>query len=91
MIATLSPTGQFLYANPAWKRCFGLDQAALLALEKFEDLFVRDSRVDVAALFQRAVAGEAIERAPLRYHAADGRAFEFELNLSNFFFWHNSN
>jgi PAS domain-containing protein len=25
MIATLSPGGQFLYANPAWKRCFGLD------------------------------------------------------------------
>ena len=32
MIATLSPAGQFLYANPAWKRCFGLDQAALLDL-----------------------------------------------------------
>ena len=27
MIATLSPAGQFLYANPAWKRCFGLDNA----------------------------------------------------------------
>ena len=25
MIATLSPAGRFLYANPAWKRCFGLD------------------------------------------------------------------
>ena len=30
MIATLSPTGQFLYANPAWKRCFGLEQHGLL-------------------------------------------------------------
>ena len=33
MIATLSPAGRFLYANPAWKRCFGLDQPALLALD----------------------------------------------------------
>ena len=37
MIATLSPAGQFLYANPAWKRCFGMDTAALLALDSFED------------------------------------------------------
>jgi PAS domain-containing protein len=29
MIATLSPAGKFLYANPAWKRCFGLENAAL--------------------------------------------------------------
>jgi PAS domain-containing protein len=39
MIATLSPAGQFLYANPAWKRCFGQDVAGLLALESFEELF----------------------------------------------------
>ena len=39
MIATLSPAGQFLYANPAWKRCFGLEQTALLDLRSFEDLF----------------------------------------------------
>ena len=25
MIATLSPAGKFLYANPAWKQCFGKD------------------------------------------------------------------
>jgi PAS domain-containing protein len=39
MMATLSPAGRFLYANPAWKRCFGLDPAALLELNTFEDLF----------------------------------------------------
>ena len=39
MIATLSPAAQFLYANPAWKRCFGLDQTALLDLRSFEELF----------------------------------------------------
>src|SRR5262249_48057310 len=38
MIATLSPTGRFLYANPAWKRGFGYDDAGLLALESFEEL-----------------------------------------------------
>ena len=39
MIATLSPAGQFLYANPAWKRCFGMEQTALLDLRSFEELF----------------------------------------------------
>ena len=82
MIATLSPAGRFLYANPAWKRCFGLDQPALLALDTFEDLFGASIRADVAALFRRSLDGEPVERAPLRYHAPDGRMFEFELSLS---------
>jgi PAS domain S-box-containing protein len=82
MIATLSPAGRFLYANPAWKRCFGLDQAALLALDSFEDLFGASCRADVAALFRRVLDGEQVERAPLRHYSADGLFFEFELNLS---------
>jgi len=82
MIATLSPAGRFLYANPAWKRCFDLDQTAMLALDSFEDLFGASLRADVAALFRRSLDGEPVERAPLRYHAPDGRVFEFELNLS---------
>ena len=39
MIATLSPAGKFLYANPAWKRCFGKDTASLLELDSFDELF----------------------------------------------------
>jgi PAS domain S-box-containing protein len=82
MIATLSPAGRFLYSNPAWKRCFGLDQGAMLALDSFEDLFGNGCRTDVAAYFRRALDGEPVERAPLRHHTGDGRVFEFELNLS---------
>jgi PAS domain S-box-containing protein len=82
MIATLSPAGRFLYANPAWKRTFGMDESALLGLESFETLFGADYRTEVAALFRRALDGEAIERAPLRYHARDGRVIDFELSLS---------
>jgi PAS domain S-box-containing protein len=82
MIATLSPTGRFLYANPAWKRCFGLDHPILLALDSFEELFGPSSRGDVAAYFRRALDGEPVERAPLLHHAPDGRVFEFELTLS---------
>ena len=37
MIATLESGGRFLYANPAWKRCFGLDKAALMELASFEE------------------------------------------------------
>ena len=64
MIATLSPAGQFLYANPAWKRCFGLDHAALLDLDSFEELFRTRCRSEVAALFRRALDGEQVDRAP---------------------------
>ncbi len=82
MIATLSPAGQFLYANPAWKRCFGLDSAALMDLHSFEDLFAADTRSEAAALFRRALDGEAVERAPLRHHTPDGRVLDLELSLS---------
>ena len=82
MIATLSPAGRFLYANPAWKRCFGHDDAALLALESFDQLFGAASRAEAAALFRRALDGGAVDRAPLRHHAPDGRVLDFELNLS---------
>jgi len=82
MIATLSPAGQFLYANPAWKRCFGKETAALLALNSFEELFGSTCRGEVAALFRRALDGEVIDRAPLRHYSHDGRVLELELSLS---------
>jgi PAS domain S-box-containing protein len=82
MIATLSPAGRFLYANPAWKRCFGKDIAALLALDSFEELFGPNGRGEAGALFRRALDGEAVDRAPLRHHTTDGRVLELELSLS---------
>jgi PAS domain S-box-containing protein len=82
MMATLSPTGRFVYANPAWKRCFGLDQQALLALDSFDELFEPAIRNEVTAHFRRALDGEVVERAPLRHHTSDGRMFLFELSLS---------
>ena len=82
MIATLSPAGQFLYANPAWKRCFGLEQTALLDLRSFEELFSKRVRSQVAALFRRALDGEKVERMPLRHHTPEGRALDLELSLS---------
>ena len=82
MIATLSTGGQFLYANPAWKRCFGLDNASLLALDSFEELFGPACRSDVTALFRRALNGEMVDRYPLRSYTGDGRVLEFELSLS---------
>jgi PAS domain S-box-containing protein len=82
MIATLSPSGQFLYANPAWKRCFARDNPALLALDSFEELFEPGCASQVAALFRRALDGEAVDRAPLRHHSPDGRVLELELSLS---------
>jgi PAS domain S-box-containing protein len=82
MIATLSPAGRFLYANPVWKRCFGLDNAKLLSLDSFDEIFAPSSRAQVAELFRRALDGEAVDRAPLRHHTSDGRVLELELSLS---------
>src|ERR1017187_7982143 len=82
MIATLSPSGQFLYANPAWKLCFGKNHAELLSLNSFEELFGPACRGEVAALFRRALDGEVVDRAPLRHYTHDGRVLELELSLS---------
>ncbi|HUA92276.1 MAG TPA: PAS domain S-box protein [Terracidiphilus sp.] len=82
MIATLSPAGRFLYANPAWKRCFGYEDAALLALDSFEDLFAPSCRGEVATLFRRALDGDSIDRSQIRHHTADGRILDLELSLS---------
>jgi PAS domain S-box-containing protein len=82
MIATLSPAGKFLYANPAWSRFFNQDSSSLLALESFEKLFDPSCRGEVAALFRRALDGEAVNRTPLRHHTTDGRVMELELSLS---------
>jgi len=82
MIATLSTAGRFLYANPAWKQYFGLDNAALLKLNTFEQLFEDESRGVAAAYFRRALAGEAVDRAVLRHHTPDGRVLDLELSLS---------
>ena len=82
MIATLSPAGKFLYANPAWERCFELDNTALMAFDSFYDLFEPAIRSEAAALFRRALEGDAVDRAPLRHHTPDGRVIELELSLS---------
>ncbi len=82
MIATLSPTGKFLYANPAWAPIFGLAPAALLALDTFEEVFAPGVRPEASIYFRRALEGETIDRAPLRHHTKDGRLLELELSLS---------
>ncbi len=82
MLATLSPEGQFLYANPAWQHYFALDRASMLAMPSFEDVFSTSTRSDLAALFRRALEGEPVERAPFRHHTADGRLLDLEMTLS---------
>jgi PAS domain S-box-containing protein len=85
MIATLSPAGKFLYANPAWNRCFGKDTVELIELDSFDELFGPGCRSEVASHFRRALDGEVVDRAPLRYHTHDSRVLELELSLSQRF------
>ncbi len=82
MIATLSLEGQFLYANPAWKRTFAMPHSALMTMKSFTEVFAASCRTESANLFQRALQGASIDRAPLRHRTADGRVIELELSLS---------
>ena len=81
MVGKLDALGRFQYANPAWKQTFGLDSSQLLNLNSFLDLFIPNTRSEVAELFQRAWAGETVERAPLRHYTPDGKLLELELSL----------
>ncbi len=82
MIATLSTGGQFLYANPAWRHCFGRNNSEMMALSSLDEVFGTACRAEVAGMFRRALDGETVERAPLRNHTPDGRVMELELSLS---------
>ena len=82
MIATLSPIGKILYANPALKRCFGKESFELPEVSSFDELFSSSCRHEVSSLFRRALEGEQVDRAPLRHHTEDGRVLELELSLS---------
>ena len=80
MIATLDLTGRFMYVNPAWKQCFQqVDGAA--EHEFFDEAFGPGSRADAAALLNRVLDGETIDRAPMRNETADGHLQELELSL----------
>ncbi len=82
MIATLSPAGEFVYVNPVWKSCFGLDDDAFQRLDSLEMVFSPDCRPEVRRLFKLALDGETVERAPIRTHTIDGRALDLELSMS---------
>jgi PAS domain S-box-containing protein len=81
MIATLDLAGRILYANPAWKRCFGSAATSAEDEGSFEDSFGPGAKSDAARLLQRAMAGETIDRAPLRNESEDGHLVELEMSL----------
>jgi PAS domain S-box-containing protein len=81
MIATLDLAGKFLYVNPAWKQCFGLDHGMTLEQEPFTVVFAANCRIEAAGLLRRALDGESIDRAQLRNETPDGRLQELELSL----------
>ncbi len=81
MVATLDLAGRFLYVNPAWKRCFGKEQAEDSEVEFFEQVFSPDCRAEAGSLLRRVMSGETIDRAPIRNETADGHLQELELSL----------
>jgi len=82
LIATLSPSGRFLYANMAWKDVFKLDSKQMLEAAGFDELFAPHTNTDAASYFGKALQGLPVESAALRYKAADGTVHEFELSMS---------
>jgi PAS domain S-box-containing protein len=82
MIATLSPRGRYLYVNPAWQSHFGLSGDDFEGLISFESAFPPETQASAAALFRRALTGERVERASLRFYGSLGRLIEVEGNIS---------
>src|ERR1700691_1933844 len=82
MIATLSPRGRYLYVNPSWQALFGMDSSQFESLISFEAAFPPEMQNDAAALFDRALRGERIDRANLRVQDANGMYRELEASLS---------
>lgn len=81
MIATLDLSGRVLYANPAWRRCFGSEGTSAEDEGSFEDVFGAGAKQDAASLLQRALNGETIDRAALRNEGRDGHLVELEMSL----------
>ena len=81
-IAVLSASGKFLYSNPPWKTCFGLDEATFRRMQRMEDIFDPSAHEQIAELFRKTLAGEMIEGFPLQTRGADGRPLDLEISLS---------
>lgn len=81
MVATLDLTGKFMYVNPAWKQCFQNDHGVPVEHEYFDEAFGPNSRADAAALLNRVLEGEIIDRAPIRNETADGHLQDLELSM----------
>ncbi len=81
-IATLNPSREFLYINPAWKACFDLDDRSFEQVQRLEELFSPDARDTVCVLFDRVLQGEEVENHPLRAQTLSGRRLELEISMS---------
>ncbi len=82
MIATLSPRGRYIYVNPSWQSHFGLTKEEFESLISFESAFPPETQATAAALFRRALTGERVERAHMRFYGPMGRLNEVEASLS---------
>ena len=82
MIATLSPRGRYIYVNPSWRAHFGLTKDEFESLISFESAFPPETQATAAALFRRALTGERVERAHMRFYGPMGRLVEVEASLS---------
>ena len=81
MIATLDMAGRFLFVNPSWKQCFEADRKAHSERGSFDEAFGPDCRAEATELLRRALDGEVIDHAPLRYNTADGHVRDLEISL----------
>ena len=82
-IAILSADARFLYSNPSWSTCFGLDQTAFQRVEQLEEMFDPAVRPQVKELFQKALNGEDVDGFALQTYSWDGRPLELEISLSS--------
>jgi two-component system cell cycle sensor histidine kinase/response regulator CckA len=81
LIYLLDQKGQFIYANPSFKRSLGLDSDALLGKKAFS-LFHPDDRTVARMAFQEALETQSDRTVQFRYKDKEGawRLFESVIN-----------
>ncbi len=81
LIQSVSPEGQFMFVNRAWKSTLGYSEDDLGSLKVF-DIVAPDCLDDCAQAFERVMSGEEVPFVQAEFLAKDGRRVAVEGNAS---------
>ncbi|MFA6543470.1 MAG: PAS domain S-box protein [Limisphaerales bacterium] len=81
LVQSVSPEGNILFTNRAWRETLGYTEAEVPGLNLFQ-IIAPDDLEHCRAIFQRLMRGEQLGEVEVAFRARDGRRIELEGNLS---------